>query len=155
MVIFDEFTVQVFSLQDSFSQHLTSPVFVFATLFLSCLLLTVAFLPVVWFPWLMHLSRNDLKIGNHRLMSSLIGTHVIILANLYTNLYNISAVLSLIIAPVCGFTIDYQVHRGMRDDLVYSKEKETILSVVQVTRKSSSIFPFCKHSHGSSRSFSV
>lgn len=34
-------------------------------------------------------------------------------ANRYTFLYNMSALLSLFIAPVCGLLIDYRATRGM------------------------------------------
>ena len=49
--------------EDSLARHLTKPLFVMLTLFLSCLLLTVGFLPVFWFPWLMFLTGNDLPLG--------------------------------------------------------------------------------------------
>jgi hypothetical protein len=49
--------------QDTLTQHLTNPLFVCVTLFLSCLLLTVSFLPVIWFPWLMHLTGQNLKLS--------------------------------------------------------------------------------------------
>lgn len=48
--------------EDSLVRHLTNPIFVVVTCFLSCLLLTVAFLPVVWFPWVMHLTGFNLKL---------------------------------------------------------------------------------------------
>jgi len=48
---------------DSLARHLTNPLFVVVTIFLSCFLLTVAFLPVVWFPWVMHLTNNNLNLG--------------------------------------------------------------------------------------------
>ena len=63
------------------------------------------------------------KIRYQCLISALITTNGIILASLYTNLYNISAVLSLVIAPVCGYIIDYQVHRGMGDALLCVKNR--------------------------------
>lgn len=81
--------------QDSLARHLTNPLFVVVTLFLSCLLLTVAFLPVVWFPWIMHLTNNDLK-----------------LANRYTFSYNMSALLALFVAPICGLVIDFRANRS-------------------------------------------
>jgi len=58
------FIVEISSSQDSLARHLTNPLFVVVTLFLSCLLLTVAFLPVVWFPWMMHLTGHNLELGS-------------------------------------------------------------------------------------------
>ncbi len=55
--------VEISPSQDTLARHLTNPLFVVVTLFLSCFLLTVAFLPVVWFPWIMHLTNNNLKLG--------------------------------------------------------------------------------------------
>mgnify|MGYP006973168200 FL=1 len=81
--------------QDSLARHLTNPLFVVITLFLSCLLLTVSFLPVVWFPWVMHLTNNNLH-----------------LANRYTFSYNMSTLLAIFIAPLCGLVIDYKAIRG-------------------------------------------
>ncbi len=49
--------------QDTLIRHLTNPLFVLVTLFLSCLILTVSFLPIIWFPWLKHLTNNDLTIS--------------------------------------------------------------------------------------------
>ncbi len=49
--------------QDTLTRHLTNPLFVLVTLFLSCLILTVSFLPIIWFPWLKHLTNNDLTIS--------------------------------------------------------------------------------------------
>lgn len=34
------------------------------TLFLSCLLLTISFLPVIWFPWLYHLTGRNTNSGS-------------------------------------------------------------------------------------------
>ena len=53
-------TITVEISQDTLAQHLTNPLFVVVTLFLSCLLLTISFLPVIWFPWIMHLTGNDI-----------------------------------------------------------------------------------------------
>ena len=52
--------VKTVTTQDTLIRHLKNPLFIIVTLFLSCLLLTVAFLPVIWFPWLMYLTKNNL-----------------------------------------------------------------------------------------------
>lgn len=57
--------MEINSSQDSLARHLTNSLFVVVTLFLSCLLLTVAFLPVVWFPWIMSLTGNNLQLGSN------------------------------------------------------------------------------------------
>ncbi len=62
--------VEISSSQDSLASHLTNQLFVVVTLFLSCLLLTVAYLPVVWFPWVMHLTELDLKLGKYSFFNS-------------------------------------------------------------------------------------
>ncbi len=49
--------------QDTLTRHLTNPLFVVVTLFLSFLLLTISFLPVVWFPWVMYLTGDNLKLS--------------------------------------------------------------------------------------------
>ena len=46
--------------ENTLMHHLTSPMFIMVTLFLSFLLLSVSFLPVTWFPWLMYLTDKDL-----------------------------------------------------------------------------------------------
>jgi hypothetical protein len=51
--------VKTITSQDTLARHLTNPLFIVVTLFLSCLLLTIAFLPIVWFPWLMYLTKNN------------------------------------------------------------------------------------------------
>ena len=88
------------------------------TLFLSCLLLTVAFLPVVWFPWIMHLTRNNLDLGSNQLHSNLFNFSF--LANRYTFLYNMSAILTMFIAPICGLIIDYRANRGVDQSIRFS-----------------------------------
>ncbi|CAF3511626.1 unnamed protein product [Rotaria sp. Silwood1] len=80
--------------EDSLAQYLTNPIFVVVTLFLSCLLLTVAYLPVIWFPWVMHLTGYNLNLANH-----------------FTFLFNMSAILCIFIAPICGLIIDYKAAR--------------------------------------------
>jgi hypothetical protein len=60
------FLVEISPSQDSLARHLTNPIFIAVTLFVSCLLLTVSFLPVVWFPWLMHLTGNNLQLGKDK-----------------------------------------------------------------------------------------
>ena len=62
--------VKVKPSEDSLARHLTNPLFVTLTLFLSCLLLTVAFLPVFWFPWLLFLTGDDLPLGTFPCRSS-------------------------------------------------------------------------------------
>jgi hypothetical protein len=49
--------------QDTLTRHLTNPLFGLVTLFLSFLLLTISFLPVVWFPWVMYLTGNNLELS--------------------------------------------------------------------------------------------
>lgn len=51
--------------QDTLARHLTNPLFVVITLFLSCLLLTISFLPVVWYPWVLYLTGKDLIISKY------------------------------------------------------------------------------------------
>jgi hypothetical protein len=55
--------IKTITSQDTLARHLTNPLFIVVTLFLSCLLLTIAFLSVVWFPWLMYLTENNLKLS--------------------------------------------------------------------------------------------
>ena len=83
------------SAQDSLAKHLTTPLFALLGLFFSCLSLTVTFLALIWFPWLMHLTEND-------------GQFV----NLLTIVFNLSSIFSLLIAPICGYMIEYQAYRG-------------------------------------------
>jgi hypothetical protein len=68
--------VEINSSQDSLARHLTNPLFVVVTLFLSCLLLTVAFLPVVWFPWIMHLTGHNLELGQKRIFNTYRSFHI-------------------------------------------------------------------------------
>ena len=49
--------------QDSLIQCLKKPSFLRVTLFVSCLFLTVLFLPVIWFQWLQHSLKDDLELG--------------------------------------------------------------------------------------------
>ncbi|CAF3935698.1 unnamed protein product [Rotaria sp. Silwood2] len=95
--------------EDSLARHLTNPIFVVVTLFLSCLLLTVAYLPVVWFPWVMHLTGHDLNLSNR-----------------YTFAFNMSTILSILIAPICGLIIDYKADRG-------HSQRMLNVSIVQTT----------------------
>jgi hypothetical protein len=55
--------VKTVTTQDTLTRHLKNPLFILVTLFLSCLILTVSFLPVIWFPWLKHLTNNDIKLS--------------------------------------------------------------------------------------------
>jgi len=64
------FVVEISSSQDSLASHLTNPLFVVVTFFLSCLLLTVAYLPVAWFPWVMYLTGLNLELGRYSFFNS-------------------------------------------------------------------------------------
>jgi hypothetical protein len=55
--------VKTITSQDTLIQHLKNPLFILVTLFLSCLILTVSFLPVIWFPWLKHLTGHNLDLS--------------------------------------------------------------------------------------------
>lgn len=46
---------------NTFIHHLTSPLFILVALFLSFLLLSIAYLPITWFPWLMYLTKDDVQ----------------------------------------------------------------------------------------------
>ena len=83
--------------RDSLVRHVKDPLFIVVTLFLSFLLLAIGYLPVTWFPWLMYLTGGDVKQSNR-----------------YTLWYNMSAILGFIIAPACGWIIDYKANRGNR-----------------------------------------
>ncbi|CAF4738530.1 unnamed protein product [Rotaria sp. Silwood1] len=95
--------------EDSLAQYLTNPIFVVVTLFLSCLLLTVAYLPVIWFPWVMHLTGYNLNLANH-----------------FTFLFNMSAILCIFIAPICGLIIDYKAARGYSQRILNISILQTI-----------------------------
>ncbi|CAF1579403.1 unnamed protein product [Rotaria magnacalcarata] len=95
--------------EDSLARHLTNPIFIVVTCFLGCLLLTVSYLPVVWFPWVMYLTGFNLK-----------------LANRFTSMYNMSAVLSIFISPIFGFMIDYKVQRGYSQRLLNVSMVQTL-----------------------------
>ena len=81
--------------RDSLARHVKDPLFIVVTLFLSFLLLAIGYLPVTWFPWLMYLTGNDVRRSDQ-----------------YTFWYNMSAVLGFLIAPACGWIIDYKANRG-------------------------------------------
>ncbi|CAF3301702.1 unnamed protein product [Rotaria socialis] len=95
--------------EDSLVRHLTNPIFIVVTCFLGCLLLTVSYLPVVWFPWVMYLTGFNLK-----------------LANRFTSMYNMSTVLSIFISPIFGFMIDYKVQRGYSQRLLNVSVLQTL-----------------------------
>ncbi|CAF3906861.1 unnamed protein product [Rotaria sordida] len=101
--------VAISTSDDSLARHLTDPIFVVVTLFLSCLLLTVAYLPVVWFPWVLHLTGHNLH-----------------LANRFTFAYNMSAILSIFIAPICGLIIDYKADQGRSQRMLNISILQTI-----------------------------
>ena len=54
--------VKTITSQDTLARHLTNPLFIVVTLFLSFLLLTISFLPITWYTWLLHLTK-DIKRG--------------------------------------------------------------------------------------------
>ncbi|CAF1439455.1 unnamed protein product [Adineta steineri] len=87
--------IKTINSQDTLARHLTNPLFVVVTLFLSCLLLTISFLPVIWFQWIMNLTGNNLELTNR-----------------YTFFYSISSVFGIIIAPLCGLIVDFKASRG-------------------------------------------
>ncbi|CAF0810788.1 unnamed protein product [Adineta ricciae] len=87
--------VEVNPTQDTLARYLTNPLFVVVTLFISCLLLTVSFLPVVWFPWIMNLTGKNVNLSNR-----------------YTFLFNMSTILCIVIAPICGIILDYKASQG-------------------------------------------
>ncbi|CAF1165471.1 unnamed protein product [Adineta steineri] len=107
--------VEINQKEDSLARHLTNPLFVVVTLFISCLLLTVSFLPVVWFPWIMHLTGNDIKLSNR-----------------YTFIFNMSAVLSIFIAPICGFILDFKANRGKSQQILNISIVQTITWVAAI-----------------------
>ncbi|CAF1235332.1 unnamed protein product [Rotaria sordida] len=87
--------VKTITSHDTLIQQLINPLFIVVTLFLSCLLLTISFLPVIWYKWLLHLTGNNQQ-----------------LATRYTRIYNMIAVFGIIVAPLCGFIVDYKAYRG-------------------------------------------
>ncbi|CAF4843454.1 unnamed protein product, partial [Rotaria sp. Silwood1] len=99
--------VKTITTHDTLIQYLKNPLFIVVTLFLSCLLLTISYLPVVWFKWLMHVTGNNTQLTNH-----------------YTRWYNMIAILGILVAPICGFIIDF------KSDLGY-KQKMFNISILQ------------------------
>lgn len=57
--------VKVITSTDKLGRHLSNPLFILVTLFLSCLILIISFLPIIWFPWLMYLTGNNLALSKH------------------------------------------------------------------------------------------
>ncbi len=49
--------------ENTLIQHLKKPLFILVTLFLSCLILTVSFLPVIWPRRLIRLTENKLDLS--------------------------------------------------------------------------------------------
>ncbi|UJR09266.1 hypothetical protein I4U23_013511 [Adineta vaga] len=101
--------------EDKLGRHLTNPLFIVVTLFLSCLLLTISFFPVIWFPWLMYLTG-----GNE---PSTIR---------YTFLYSISAVASIIIAPLCGLIVDFRGSRGYSQKMLNISVLQTLTWIASI-----------------------
>ena len=100
--------------QNTFMHHLTSPLFILVALFLSFLLLSISYLPIIWFPWLMYLTKGDLKrskLSSQWLLLSMSDIFVFTGTD-YTFMYNMSAASGLIIAPICGLLVDYKIARG-------------------------------------------
>ncbi|CAF0895429.1 unnamed protein product [Adineta ricciae] len=101
--------------QDNLVEHVTNPLFVVVTLFLSCLLLTISFLPVVWYPWLKYLTGGD-----------------DVLTNRYTFLYSISAVVGLVIAPLCGLIVDFRASRGTTQKMLNISVLQTLTWIASI-----------------------
>ncbi|CAF1004096.1 unnamed protein product [Rotaria magnacalcarata] len=87
--------VKTITNDDTLIKHLTSPLFIVVTLFLSSLLLTVSFLPIVWPAWISYLTGS-----NSESITS------------YTFWFNMLAGLGIFIAPLCGFIVDFKAYRG-------------------------------------------
>lgn len=108
--------VKVITSSDSLGRHLTNPLFILVTLFLSCLILIISYLPIIWFPWLSYLTGNDLPSSKH-IRSVKQGFERNLSANYYTFLYNMSAVFGIVFAPICGLILDYKAYRGSLNKL--------------------------------------
>ncbi|CAF4267989.1 unnamed protein product, partial [Rotaria sp. Silwood2] len=107
--------VKTITSHDTLTKHLLNPLFIVVTLFLSCLLLTISYLPVVWYKWLMHLTNNNKQSTTN-----------------YTFWYNMIAILGIIVAPVCGLIIDFKVSRGYTQKMFNISILQTLTWITSV-----------------------
>ncbi|CAF3464812.1 unnamed protein product [Rotaria socialis] len=87
--------VKTITTDDTLIKHLTSPLFIVVTLFLSALLFTISFLPIVWPAWISYLTESNSESITR-----------------YTFWFNMLAGFGIFIAPLCGFIVDFRAHRG-------------------------------------------
>lgn len=107
--------VKTIASKDSLIRHLKNPLFIVVSLFLSLLLLTISYLPVVWFKWIMHLTNKDEK-----------------KTNFYTFLYNFVGVFGIVVAPLSGFIVDYKAFRGYTQKMLNISILQTITWIFAV-----------------------
>ncbi|CAF0837946.1 unnamed protein product [Rotaria sordida] len=90
-------------------EHLLSPVYILVVLYLSFLLLPSVFLPVTWFPWVMHITKDNEPLSNK-----------------YTLIFNLCTTAALVICPSSGFLLDFRARNNSKQRIFNIALMQTI-----------------------------